>query len=514
MPRAFSSAVYVFAAAVLCACTAPVLAAEAAPAAREVTAKITRLDLFRDATVAVYRQLDTGKAGETLRAPLDDAILFSSLSYDPALVGSIARARWVGAEAANYYKNALRPYLGKAVDLTLSEDVGLASYSGTLAAPKDWAQIGEVGRAALLTDKGVVTFPLSALRSISAKDGLIPATQSAEKYGLAVSLTKDGAPAVSYVSTGIGWAPYCEIHLMGEDKIRFRQYAEVLNEFGDFENVPIALVSGDSRAAFEKKLSLLSPNQTWGRFLVLKNVEPWGSAAASMGTKRENVIRFLDTPQNMGGTDISFKQVGNWSLKKNDALNIPLIDGVVGCRRLVKWEVKDGGDWQGAFRNNTADNPAYDSVIFKNPFEEPIVDSPVAVYADGRVLAQSQIDWVNARAEATVRLAAAPGLEGSFEDTLAPKQPTEELTTLGGRDYRKALVEGKLTLKNLRDVPMNLAVSRTFEGELISAQGDPHLTSLPQMYDVNYQLRLVWKLTLAPGESKTFTYSYTQLRQN
>lgn len=480
-------------------------------AAREVQAKITRLDLFRDATVAVYRQLDDGKAGETLRAPLDDAIVFSSLSYDPTLVGSIARARWVGAEAADYYKNALRPYMGQTVKIVLLNGEG--PFQGVLAAPQDWSDMGTLSTAVLLTEKGVICLPVSSISSVVTLDEKRPATQPTEKYGLAVTLTKDGAPAVSYVSTGIGWAPYCEIHLMGEDKIGFRQYAEVLNEFGDFENVAVTLVSGDRRAAFEKKFSLLSPNQTWERFLGGQPMMWARPAAADYVAKRGEQASF-GAAENMGGTDISFKQVGAWSLKKNDALNIPLIDGVVGCRRLVKWEVSDSRDWQGAFRNSTAENPAYDSVIFKNPFEEPIVDSPVAVYADGRVLAQSNIAWVNARAEATVRLAAAPGLEGAFEDTLAAKQPANEVTSIGGKDYAKTVIEGKLTLKNLRDVAMHVEVSRLFEGELVSAQGDPHLTARPQMYDVNYQLQLEWKLTLAPGESKTFTYTYTQLRQN
>ncbi len=491
---------------ILCA----VLAAGAAAFAADAPPKagITRLDLFRDASVAVYRQLDAGEAGQVLRLPMDDEdILFSSLRYDPELIAKVAKAVWEDGEKPEF-SYVLMGFAGRTVRVTLADQTGHNNtYEGVLTYPPNDAKYfgdSEI-MFCLETDKGGVFFQKKDVRGIKLK----------ERQGLAFTFHAQGTPAISYVSRGIGWAPYCEIELREGGKIGFRQFAEILNAWGDFADVPVSLVSGDKGAIFANRLSLLDPRQAWDGFLGSAGYVFRGNNAplAASSFRAKEAASYAEAEEVARGTDFFFNSLEKLSMKKGDALNLPLLTAEISARRLVKWQTQslDYGNYR--MKGTTADMPAYDSVIFKNPFKQPIADSPVAIYQDGRALAQAQMEWVNPDSETTVRMWAAKGFDGTFEDV--GEAGGGGLLSSGKKIIpEKVKMTGSLKFKNTRITPMDVEIVRTVRGAFVSADGEPAMNIVPVWDDPNDRVTMTWKLTLAPGEEKTLAYVYNKLRKD
>ena len=90
-----------------------------------------------------------------------------------------------------------------------------------------------------------------------------------------------------------------------------------------------------------------------------------------------------------------------------------------------------------------------------------------------------------------------------------------EIVYVGGREYRKSLVGGELTLSNHRKEAVKLVIRRRFSGELLTAEGAPRTMLREEgVWSVNRRNELVWTVTLQPGEEKRLTYQYSVLVLN
>jgi hypothetical protein len=87
-----------------------------------------------------------------------------------------------------------------------------------------------------------------------------------------------------------------------------------------------------------------------------------------------------------------------------------------------------------------------------------------------------------------------------------------DVVWVGGRQYRKATVEGELAVANHRKETVPVVIRRRFSGELVQAEGSPKASLREEgVYSVNRRNELLWTLSLPAGEERKLRYTYTVL---
>jgi hypothetical protein len=83
---------------------------------------------------------------------------------------------------------------------------------------------------------------------------------------------------------------------------------------------------------------------------------------------------------------------------------------------------------------------------------------------------------------------------------------------VGGRRFRRASVQGELTVSNHRQETITLVLRRRFSGDLLSADGAPKSSLREEgVYSVNKRNELLWSFPLKAGEEKKLQYRYAVL---
>jgi len=87
-----------------------------------------------------------------------------------------------------------------------------------------------------------------------------------------------------------------------------------------------------------------------------------------------------------------------------------------------------------------------------------------------------------------------------------------QIVFIGGNDYQRTTVKGRLAVRNFRGKDAVLTIRCEFSGKLLEADGDPKTTlRVEGATSVNPLRQLDWTITLPAGEEKELTYRYEVL---
>ena len=332
---------------------------------------------------------------------------------------------------------------------------------------------------------------------------------------------------VTYLTRGLTWTPSYRVDISDPDTLVLSQKTVISNELSDLEGVELELIAGYPNIEFGHVLSPLAVGTDLGTFFAqLGNGS--GLRHSSRGDISSqifsNTISYSapsDTTVQPAtdGVDMHHRAIGRFDLAEGDALVLPLASAEADYERIVEWKVPDLRDEYGrpthdrhrGFGGAGASDPdAWDALRFRNPFDFPMTTAPALVMDGTRFNGQRTSTWVNPGEEATLRITKALSVRTSaseYEDG-----GERELVRIGGRNYRKPLVNGELLLCNHRNEPTTVVIRREFSGELVRADEDPEQRLLESgVYSVNPRNELVWTVTLEPGETRTLQYAYEVL---
>ena len=254
-----------------------------------------------------------------------------------------------------------------------------------------------------------------------------------DKQGATVSLF--------YLSQGLCWAPQYRVELLDDKKLSVEQSAIVINDWGDFDDVPVVLFCGFPQIQFANALSPMLPNVSAQEFFnSLANGNNTG-----VGLRRENAYMtqaalsnsimysrdavgddaaFVVPESGIGeSVDIYGQSVGKRSLKRGERQMFTVGRAFAEYERRVCWNILDARDVNGRYLNfnerqsqsesllnvsygQTTSGEAilnhynrftepWDALAFANPFEFPITTGPGSIVANGRFLGQNSFVWTN-----------------------------------------------------------------------------------------------------------------------
>ncbi|MBR2374483.1 MAG: hypothetical protein IKA87_09675 [Lentisphaeria bacterium] len=353
-----------------------------------------------------------------------------------------------------------------------------------------------------------------------------------------------GKVLFDYISKTLNWTPDFKMELLPEKKMKLSFSATVVNNGDDLEKVRCILWGGSPNIANSGKSSPMSivrkeHNPPVPRLVSYKSRarmnEDYGVAAA--GFTDNYVPAAPGVTGNMAPFDI-----GSVSLKKGEALvrRIGSANGtyenLVRCRIPVRYVDNGRRIWKnnGEFSGNL-----WECLRFKNPFKYAMPDAAVEIADGNRVLAQINGAWVNPGENATWEITKCRDVKLVFVEQEAPSSvknrgkgifqradygnntavskgkaatPAASAAIKGGVIngvwYLVTDVKGHMELKNFRKTPVKTVIEMEYFGEFVSASGKPVRSAVNHFGSLNPKNKLIWNITLKPGETRKLDFRY------
>ncbi len=296
--------------------------------------------------------------------------------------------------------------------------------------------------------------------------------------------------SVSYLTHGFGWAPSYLVEIADGKNLTIEMAAAVRNELANLQDAEIKLMTGFPTIQFAHVISPLSPRQSLEKFLAgIKN------EAAAIGD----------------GRDMQFTSIGKRSLKQGESLSLSVGRTKVAYERVVEWNV--ASDESGAIEEET-----WDVLHFKNPFAFPMATAPALVMDKDQFKSQRTCSRAMAGEGSSLRFTRSldlrtRGQESEAQPKKEPKKDAKpELVRIGVHEYRRATIQGEMTVKNQRPQASKIIVRRALKGRVLDTDGETKVQPQEEgLRSVNPSHDIVWTISLAAGEEKTLRYRYQAL---
>lgn len=365
----------------------------------------------------------------------------------------------------------------------------------------------------------------SSITALDVAGPFEPTTQVVEKPVLIFNVedtpTEGARVHLTYLSKGLAWLPSYQIDLSDPKMLKIRQNAVVRNEMNDLNDTELQLISGYPNVRFGNVDSPVWHGTNLAAFFQQVNQSP-----NTMGGIHSNVVT-----QNMaysapsGGTslpsipesgnasdDIHYESIGRHSMRAGDSLSLDVASALADYERIIEWTVADPRNERGRYDSrNVVDNTvAWDAVRFNNPFKFPMTTAAAMIVESGKFRGQSQSQWVNPSQETCLRITRALSIH--TETNEIEEEAERQIVYIGGNDYQRTTVKGRLFVRNYRDTAVTLAIHGEFSGKLLEADGEPETSLRTEgIPSVNPRRQLNWTLKLAAGAEKEITYRYEVL---
>ena len=407
------------------------------------------------------------------------------------------------------------------------------------------------GRFVAVRQSDVVEIDAKSLYEGPAPVAPAPRTSKVVEDVQIVEAPKDhsGPVQIHYLTEGITWSPFYNLILSDkpgnapdmDGELTINAAATIMNNYGDFENAKVELISGFPSLDFAsvvgavaKKLplttfltSLANPKNGTPNYLQNGVMGQGGVMSQSVLSNSARPVRELFKEDDMdempatpskwsssGLEDIQYKSVGKLSMKKGDALYVPIASKDTTFQYVTTWSAPMAEPYSYGFK--TSDTNVWSTVRFKNPFDFALTTAPYEIFRDGKVLGQSTGAWFGAGETASVKITRAMAVSCSFSYSETGNRDrvfTVSRPNATDLRYRHPDVTAELTLTNISDKPVRMVVDSVFYGELLDAEENP--TKVKQMSErsLNNKYKLGWTLTPPANTKKTISYTYSTIKE-
>ena len=195
-------------------------------------------------------------------------------------------------------------------------------------------------------------------------------------------------------------------------------------------------------------------------------------------------------------------------------MSLDIASAQAGYERVVDWTVADPRDPRGRYQrvgeNRSEDNEPWDALRFANPFKFPMTTAAAVVMEEGRFRGQSLSQWVNPGQTTCLRITRA--LSVRAESSEVEEEGQREIVWIGGNDYQRTRVKGRLILHNYRGKEVTMNIRCEFSGKMLEADENPKATLRTEgVSSVNPRRELQWDIKIPAGGEKELTYRYEVL---
>lgn len=379
----------------------------------------------------------------------------------------------------------------------------------------------------LEVDGKVHAFNRSNVKSLAfAEPPLLRASSPSSRAALSIGAPGgdgDQTATIRYLRNGISWMPEYTIELLDREQARVSMRATLINDAEDVRNARIRFAVGYPNFEFAGVSSPLTLRRTLQELLSQLGRDASGAAnrfdtvmsqqvTLNAATAAEDSAVFPGPPATgESAEDLFFYEKEGVTLAKGERALYPILEEVVPLRHLYRWAIPDDGNDErrayGAARRASTADQVWHSIALTNRGTTPWTTAPALVVSNGKPLAQDTLAYTAAGGRGEVKLTLATDVAVEREEREVERKPRD--LERSGYSYDAVIVEGTLTIRNFKRVPVTVDVTKNVEGQTILREPEAKVTRRAvEPKAVNPSERLEWQVPVAAGGKATVRYRY------
>ncbi len=503
--------------------------------------KITGATVFRNGYGFVVTEAKLSDTGVTYIRSLPQAVE-GTLWFAPSKGARIndVTVTWVEDEAivdtAESIPEILALNIGKTVSIGVSQNMyGAGGFQGVQTETV-------VGKVVNVTRSGVLMQTETALRSIALAQ-IVHLTGKFEDFATTAK-TEVKSPALRVHSDpgtngsiltvslvqGLNWVPAYEIELKDGGKMTLTMKATILNALGDFEKVSVGLMSGfppidriNERDPLTSALSaIFSASKDANRLAMVKGMQayaggfgggqgggggmmPSGVTRVSYDPSDNSLIVAGDKMDELNRNFATSEQenffiygVPLFELKRNERKYLVIDDGELDYRMVHKLSSV----------SSVADLGTVRFLTFDNGLDVPLTKASAIVVREGELVGKVSVPYTYMKDQVELGLGDAPYVKGHSE-TAVVRINRAKIKLRDGRIFDEIVKRDTVTVRNLSSRTSEIELTHSLRGDTATHTPKAEEAKLSTQDSVNFDYRLKWSQSIAPGATQTFTVEYS-----
>ncbi len=326
------------------------------------------------------------------------------------------------------------------------------------------------------------------------------------------------------LSSGITWLPSYRLELGEDGRAHINAKATITNNLMNMQNVALDLVLGSPKLT---ALHSIDP-------MALRRAATYRPASSHMRvTKRAEVDSEWSVPAAptiMAGSsapapaintgNVYFYPIASFTAKAGQVITQPLFQDELSYKNVYTWTLSDPL----RMTVNDADAPPSIGAIernihFENPLDIPLVEAPIEVIEAGRIAATDTLALTPPKTDAVLTLGEAINLTTRQTRQVVSTETDKQPHLVNGKvskdkKYVKTTHTTTYTITlhvtNQMEQSADIVISQPVNGEIVSMSDEPSSIRVEKVErgDNPTTSSLRWRVTLSPGSSKSYTYTY------
>lgn len=396
---------------------------------------------------------------------------------------------------------------------------------------------------ALKTERGTLVIPFQQIQMaevIGEAKWSKPKVSKEFRLGVKVDGAQNGqnvSLGLAALEKGVRWIPAYRVEIKGSPvkEAKLELEAMLINDLADLKDSEVYFVVGVPHFLFQDVTSPLSISTAFTG--VSGSVDDYRRRENSRRDISSNAIMSqmamdgadIDNPsptspdeeQSAGfsAEQLYLYQANQVTLKKGERLSQKLFSLTVPCSEVFEWTVSDSPQAANAYMNSSSyatqtpqlvdlSSKVWYGLKMKNTTGMPWTTAPAMSFRDWKPLGQDLLSFTPNGGENILRVTPATEVIGT--QTLEEKGRVREQIKYSGSTYDFDLVtiEGTIKLRNIKDKPVDIVITRNLVGQVLGATDQGKITKEGlNLQSLNPNSRIKWTLSLPPGE-KEVKYTY------
>ncbi len=499
------------------------LASAAILGAAPTPGKIVSASLFKNGYAVIIREVPLNPSGETYVEPIPRAVL-----------GTL----WIAGSKGVKFKEIVSTKLetetetpaadlNAALDLnigkTLNFQIQNQSVSGKLLASQPSLVVIEDASGIRMYPKGLIQY-FSGDGSVIWKRAV---KEQTPVYRVQAEAPAGGKMYLTSLEYGLTWSPAYNVDISDEKNAEVSAKAVVINEIGDLSNADVRLVAGfpnipmlgsaDPFSVVGEIVASASPSAPPGVNMTNQSFRSGESYGGGRQYADMQEAFDVNRGQDFGKEDLFFYALPKTSLKKGERGYFYLAVTSSPYKHLYEWTIPDqvlNDTYRPSNAPGTFDD-VWHSLSFVNQAKMPLTTGPAITTSGGQILGQDMLDYTGPGRSGKIRITKSPEvLAESMEEEI---QRTQKMVQVNNSHitYDEITLKGTLRVKNLKKEAVEMLITKTLSGEMISSEGSPKITTIAKgLRSVNPRQELVWNQTVPSGDTRVLHYTYKVLLRN
>ncbi len=496
-----------------------------------VKPEINDASLFKNGFALITRSAVVPSSGTLFVADPPSASLGTLFIYgsDGAQISSVimTKARYRPGKTtqnANSLSEVLSWNVGKVVTLSLRVGSKEQTVTGKLVSHSDrmigLQMEGQPG-AEFFTADSVLSVKIGPDGVWSRENDPIveaPAFRITAKPGSTIYL--------SALQRGSFWNPSYVVNLIDDKKLTLTARATILNDLGDFNKIPLKLVTGFPNLPFLGTPDPLSFQGTADAFLGLLMGGGLGTGGGGFGApgapitnqaayRRESsddmsgFESFVPTEgDGFAAEDLYFYEQKNVTLKRGDRGYFVLFQSESEYKRIHTLDLPMSTVEGGLGSSGSVPLDVWSEIEFKNDNKMPLTTGTVSTIRSGQVVGQDLLKYTSAGAKTQIKITKALDVVAGVTEEEVGREAGVIKDQNGYPLYDLVEIQGTLEIQNRKAYAVEMKISKQLEGE-VTLPAEAKVTKLPKLLNqMNPTSQLSWTPKVESGKSMTITYRY------